>query len=168
MTSAASPIRVVILTVSDSASRGERQDLAGPAVREEAERLGMQIASWEVIPDEPEVIRAKLEDITDRSRPDIIFTTGGTGLGPRDHTPEATARVIHKPVPGLAEMMRLEGRKSTPRAALSRGVTGVRGQTLIVNLPGSVRGVRESIATIEALLPHAVELIRGVKVRCGG
>jgi molybdopterin adenylyltransferase len=168
MSNTALPIRVAILPISDSGSRGERQDLSGPAVREEADRLGMQIVSSELIPDEPEVIREKLEELADQSCPDIIFTTGGTGLGPRDHTPEATARVLHKPVPGLAELMRLEGRKSTPRAALSRAVTGVRGQTLIVNLPGSVRGVRESIGAIEALLPHAVELIRGVKVRCGG
>jgi molybdenum cofactor synthesis domain-containing protein len=114
------------------------------------------------------MIRERLSVIADELRPDIIFTTGGTGLGPRDCTPEATTQVIERPVPGLAELMRQEGRKSTPRAALSRAIVGVRGKTLIINLPGSLRGARQSVQAIEELLPHAVELIRGIPVRCGG
>ena len=163
----AQPVRVAILTVSDSASRKERPDLSGPAVLEEVRRLGFLADDPEIVPDDPEAIRSWLVAAVDERQPDLIFTTGGTGLSPRDNTPEATAAVIRKTVPGLSEMMRLEGMKSTPRAMLSRGVAGVRGKTLIVNLPGSVKGARESIRAIETLLPHAVELIRGIPVRCG-
>ena len=164
----AKPIRVAVLTVSDSAFRGEREDLSGPAAEAEIMRLGFRSVGLQLLPDEPDRIREKLIEITDELQPDILWTTGGSGLGPRDHTPEATASVIQKEVPGLAELMRMEGRKSTPRAVLSRAVAGVRGRTLIVNLPGSVKGVQESIRAIEELLPHAVELIRGEKVLCGG
>jgi molybdenum cofactor synthesis domain-containing protein len=162
------PVRVVVLTISDSSWRKERTDLSGPAVSEEISRLGFQLAGSEILPDESEMIRERLSVIADELRPDIIFTTGGTGLGPRDCTPEATTQVIERPVPGLAELMRQEGRKSTPRAALSRAIVGVRGKTLIINLPGSLRGARQSVQAIEELLPHAVELIRGIPVRCGG
>lgn len=164
----AQPIQVVVLTISDSAWRKERQDLSGAAVLEEMRRLEYLVSEPEILPDDPEMISARLAEIADQTGPDIIFTTGGTGLSPRDHTPEATSAVIERQVPGLAELMRLEGMKSTPRAVLSRAVVGVRGKSLIINLPGSVSGARDSIRAIEKLLPHAVELIRGAPVRCGG
>ena len=120
------------------------------------------------MPDEFEIIRQKLTEQSQAPDIDLIVTTGGTGLAPRDVTPEATAAVIEKAVPGLAELMRREGMKGNPRAALSRAVVGVRNKTLIINLPGSVKGVRESLAAISGILGHALEVISGNTVRCGG
>ena len=157
----AKPIRVAVLTVSDSAFRGEREDLSGPAAEAEIMRLGFRSVGVQLLPDEPEKIREKLIEITDELQPDILLTTGGTGLGPRDHTPEATASIIEKEVPGLGELMRAEGAKKTPRAHLSRGLVGVRKGKLIVNLPGSVRGASESLEAILKILPHAVDIAQG-------
>ena len=168
MTGETGPIRVAVLTISDSAYLGTREDNSGPAVRAEMDRLAYLTVYSEILPDEPDKISKKLAEIADGLQPDILFTAGGTGLGPRDNTPEATTAVIEKEAPGLAELMRSEGRRSTPLAALSRAKAGVRGRTLIINLPGSVKGVQESIRTIAELLPHAVELMRGGIVRCGG
>ena len=159
--------RAVVLTISDSASRGEREDLSGPAAREELEKLGCEVASIHIVPDEIERIKESLVEYSRSDAIDLIVTTGGTGLSPRDVTPEATIAVIDKEVPGMAELMRLEGMKSTPRAALSRAL-GVRNRTLIINLPGSVKGVRESLAAIHRVLSHALEVISGNTVRCGG
>lgn len=163
----AQPIRVTVLTISDSAWQRTREDLSGPALREALERLTFKVSHVEVIPDEVAMVRDRLEAIIQETGPDIILTTGGTGLSPRDQTPEATRAVIERQVPGISELMRLEGMKSTPRAMLSRGIAGVRGKTLIVNLPGSVKGALESLRAIEEILPHAVELVRGNPVRCG-
>lgn len=160
--------QVIVLTISDSASRGERSDLSGPAAREELERLGCEIISVIVIPDNVETIQSKLVEHSDSDAVDLIVTTGGTGLAPRDVTPEATLAVIEKPVPGLPELMRMEGMKSNPRAALSRAVAGLRKKTLIINLPGSVRGVQESLAAVATILGHALEVASGNTVRCGG
>jgi molybdenum cofactor synthesis domain-containing protein len=160
--------RAIVLTISDSASRGERADLSGPAAREELEKLGCEIASMHIVPDELERIKESLIEYSRSAAIDLIVTTGGTGLSPRDVTPEATAAVIDKEVPGMAELMRLEGMKSTPRAALSRALVGVRNRTLIINLPGSVKGVRESLSAVAKILPHALEVISGNTVRCGG
>ena len=121
-----------------------------------------------MIPDEFEIIRQRLILHSDSQEVDLIVTTGGTGLAPRDVTPEATAAVIEKTVPGMAELMRLEGIKQNPRAALSRAVVGVRNRTLIINLPGSVKGVRESLSALSSVLGHALEVISGNTVRCGG
>ena len=160
--------QVIVLTISDSASRGERSDLSGPAARQELETLGCEVVAIFVVPDDVEAIRQKLLEHSESEAIDLIVTTGGTGLAPRDVTPEATLAVIEKPIPGLSELMRMEGMKSNPRAALSRAVAGLRKKTLIVNLPGSVRGVQESLAAVARILGHALEVASGNTVRCGG
>jgi molybdopterin adenylyltransferase len=157
-----------VITVSDSASRGEREDLSGPAAREALEKMGCDVTANHVLPDELTKIRENLFRLSDLEDVDLVVTTGGTGLAPRDVTPEATAAVIEKEVPGLAELMRLEGMKTTPRAALSRARAGVRNKTLILNLPGSVKGVRESLSAVAPVLSHALEVVSGNTVRCGG
>jgi molybdenum cofactor synthesis domain-containing protein len=158
----------IVVTVSDSASRGEREDLSGPAAKETLEKMGCEVKAIQVLPDDLVVIRDGLVRFSDLEEIDLIITTGGTGLAPRDVTPEATAAIIEKEVPGLAELMRSEGMKATPRAALSRAKAGVRKKTLILNLPGSVKGVRESLNAVAPILPHALEVMSGNTVRCGG
>jgi molybdopterin adenylyltransferase len=156
-------MRVAILTVSDTASRGERPDRSGPAVQEGCVKLGWKVVSEGIFPDD----RAKLSDglarLADAGNVDAILTTGGTGLGPRDVTPEATTEICQRLVPGLSELMRERGRQSTPRAVLSRAVVGIRGSVLIVNLPGSPKGAVESLDAVAELLPHAVEVLRGAR-----
>jgi molybdopterin adenylyltransferase len=162
-----SPLRAKILVLSDSVVRGERQDASGRAVRELLTAHGWSVTGFEVLPDDVEAIRGRLLAWTESEDCDAVFTTGGTGLGPRDVTPEATRVVIEKEVPGLADLMRAEGLKKTRRAALSRGVCGARHARLIVNLPGSVRGARESLESILDLLPHAIELLQGRTAHLG-
>jgi molybdenum cofactor synthesis domain-containing protein len=152
-------IKAVVLTISDSASRGEREDLSGPTVVSELKSLQAEVVATEILPDEREQIAALLRRYADDGAANLILTTGGTGLGPRDVTPEATRDVIEREAPGLAELMRAESVKITPLAALSRSVCGARGRTLIVNLPGSVRGARENFQAIARLLPHAIALL---------
>jgi molybdopterin adenylyltransferase len=154
-------MRVAILTVSDSVFRGKRADLSGPALRERCVQLGWQVAAAETVSDDSHMIQAFLIACADSQQADIILTTGGTGLGPRDVTPEATAAVCARLIPGFGEVMRAAGKGSNPHAALSRAVAGVRGQTLIVNLPGSPKGAVESLDAVASLLPHAVETLRG-------
>jgi len=154
-------LRAKILVLSDAASRGERADLSGPAVRDVLEARGWSVAPLEILPDDQETIRQRLVTLTDADDCDAVVTSGGTGVAPRDLTPEATRAVIEKEIPGLAELMRVEGVKKTRRAALSRGVVGVRKSKLIVNLPGSPRGARESLESIVDLLSHVVDLIQG-------
>lgn len=153
--------RAKILVLSDLAKKGEREDRSGPAVREILESHGWQVTALEVLPDEFDQIRDRLVAWTEPEDCDAIFTSGGTGLSPRDVTPEATRSVIETEVPGLAELMRAEGAKSTPMAALSRAIAGVRKRKLIVNLPGSPRGARESLESIIGVLPHAIDQIQG-------
>jgi len=153
--------RAKILVLSDAASEGRREDLSGPELRRLLEAQGWQVVGYEVLPDDKEKIRRRLESWTDGDECDAIFTTGGTGLAPRDVTPEATRAVLEREVPGIAELMRLEGVKKTRLASLSRGLAGLRNRKLIVNLPGSVRGARESLESILDILPHAIDIAQG-------
>jgi molybdopterin adenylyltransferase len=153
--------RAKILVLSDAGSEGRRKDLSGPAVREMLEAHGWLVLVCEILPDDADQLRRRLESWTDADDCDAVFTTGGTGLAPRDITPEATRAVVEREVPGLAEMMRTEGMKKTRLAALSRGVVGVRKGKLIVNLPGSVRGARESLESVIGVLPHAIDIVQG-------
>lgn len=153
--------RYAILTMSDKGSRGEREDLSGEVIRRAVAGLDGEVVAYEIIPDEGPQIQSKLRAWADELRPDVILTTGGTGLAPRDVTPTATMAVIEYEVPGIPEAMRAESLKKTPNAMLSRMVAGVRGSTLIVNLPGSPRAVRECLEVIIPALPHAVETLRG-------
>jgi molybdopterin adenylyltransferase len=156
-------MRVAILTISDSVSRGARKDASGPNLRERCAQLGWDVVSAEVLPDEPAAIRERLVSLADSGATDLILTTGGTGIGPRDSTPEATTEACQKLLPGISELMRDEGRKKTPRAVLSRAVAGVRGRVLIVNLPGSPRGAVESLDAVAELLPHALQVLGGAR-----
>lgn len=156
-------IRVGVLTISDWGAQGRREDVSGETIKEMvSERLGAQVTEYEIVPDEQEVIETMLVEWADVSGVDLILTTGGTGFSPRDVTPEATKAVIEREAPGLTEAMRSQGLKSTPHAMLSRAVAGIRGSTLIVNLPGSPKAVRESLEVILAAIPHAIEILRGV------
>jgi molybdopterin adenylyltransferase len=152
-------IKAVVITVSDSASRGEREDLSGPAVVSELQSLKADVVATEIVPDDRAQLAARLRYYADEGLANLIVTTGGTGLAPRDVTPEATRDVIEREAPGLAELMRAESLKITPLASLSRSVCGARRRTLIINLPGSVRGARENLAAIIRTLPHAVSLL---------
>src|SRR5580704_11470273 len=152
-------MRVAILTISDSVSRGTHKDASGPGVREQCAQLGWDVVAEAVLPDEPAAIRDRLISLADNGAADLILTTGGTGIGPRDSTPEATTEACQKLLPGISELMRNEGRKRTPRAVLSRAVAGVRGRVLIVNLPGSPRGALESLVAVADLLPHALQVL---------
>ena len=154
-------MNVGILTISDKGWRGQRYDESGKAIRDSLSQLDSRVAKYEVIPDEAEVIADKLAQWADEGSVDVILTTGGTGLGPRDVTPEATLSVVDKTVPGLAEAMRVETFKMAPTSILSRAVAGVRGRCLIINLPGSPKAVRECLQVILPVIPHAVEIIKG-------
>jgi molybdenum cofactor synthesis domain-containing protein len=142
-------------------SAGTRADRSGPAVRERLEQLGWSVSVMEAIPDETSEISARLATLADGGQVSAIFTTGGTGVAPRDVTPEATRAVIDREIPGLGELMRARGREATPLAVLSRSVAGTRGRVLIVNLPGSPKGAVESLDAIVELVPHVLELLRG-------
>lgn len=154
-------IRAGILTTSDRGSRGEREDTSALAIRELLASIGAAVVRSEIVPDEREVIADRLCAWADSGDIDLIVTTGGTGLGPRDVTPDATRDVVDREAPGLAEAMRAEGMRHTPMAMLSRATAGARGRCLIVNLPGSEKGARESLSAVLPVLPHAIELLRG-------
>ena len=155
------PVRLAVLTVSDAASRGERVDTSGDAIERWGRERGYEQVARAVVADEPDRIRGRLTEWADGGEIDLVVTTGGTGFTERDTTPEATLDVLERQAPGIAEAVRLEGAGSTPAAWLSRGVAGIRGRTLIVNLPGSTGGVRDGLAVLDRLVDHAVQLLRG-------
>jgi molybdopterin adenylyltransferase len=154
-------MRVAILTVSDSVSRGKSEDRSGPALVARCKELGWDVVSTAVSADDRAWIEGFIKTVADSRAADLILTTGGTGVDPRDVTPEATMDVADRLIPGFAEQMRAEGLKKTPRAIMSRGVAGIRAQTIIINTPGSPKGAVESLDAIAPLLPHAVEVVHG-------
>jgi molybdopterin adenylyltransferase len=159
-------IQAGVITVSDKGSAGRREDQSGPEVERILKTVGIEVIRRAVIPDEIHQIRDALIDFADHQKIDLIVTTGGTGVSPRDVTPDATLGVIDKEVPGMAEAMRRESHKITPHALISRAIVGIRGRTLIVNLPGSPRSVRENLAVILPALSHAIEKIKGDPREC--
>jgi len=156
-------MRVAVLTISDSAASGQREDLSGPAVVATCRGLGWEVVSALRVSDDAAAIREQLRELADSGRLDLVLTTGGTGIGPRDNTPEATHAVADRVIPGIAEEMRRRGLEKTPTAVLSRGVAVTRGRTLIVNLPGSPKGATESLDAVAHLLPHAVSVLHGAR-----
>ncbi len=156
-----------ILVISDRGWRGERLDKSGQVAKEFISRLGIEVAKYEVVPDEAEIISKKLREWSDAVGLDLIVTSGGTGLSPRDVTPEVTLAVIDKIIPGLTEAMRMATMKRKPEAILSRAVAGSRGKCLIVNLPGSPKAVKECLEVILPVLPHALEILGGKTSECG-
>jgi molybdenum cofactor synthesis domain-containing protein len=154
-------IQASTITVSDKGYAGEREDASGPLLADLLRKMGAEIVSQTIVPDEGEQIEHALVQLADEERVDLIVTTGGTGPAPRDVTPEATLAVIEREVPGLAEVLRFEGYRKTSMAVISRGVAGIRGGTLIVNLPGSPKAVREGMETLAPILPHAIKMLRG-------
>jgi len=159
-------MKAVILTISDKGSRGERVDTSGPALKQWLEEHGVSTVALEIIPDEEAQIADRLMHWTAQVSPHLLLTTGGTGVSPRDVTPEATQRVVDRLIPGLAELMRLRSLQITPRAALSRAVAGIRQGTLILNLPGSPKGALENLEAVWPALPHAIAKIRGDQSDC--
>jgi molybdenum cofactor synthesis domain-containing protein len=156
-----------IIIMSDKGSRGEREDESGRQIQNMLADQGFQFDYYNIIPDEEDIIREKLIYACDQLKLDIIFTSGGTGFSSRDVTPEATMQVIHRITPGIPEAIRYYGMQKTPKAMLSRAVAGMRGKTLIINLPGSVKGVRESIEAILPALGHGLDIILGSSTECG-
>ncbi len=157
-------ITVAVLTLSDKGSKGEREDLSGTAIKEMLKNIDAEVRHYDILPDEKDMIKKKLLEYSNKV--DLILTTGGTGLSPRDVTPDATLEVIDREVPGIAEAMRIEGLKKTNRSMLSRAVAGVKGKTLIINLPGSPKAVKENLSVIIDVIPHAVEKIKGDTREC--
>jgi len=160
-------IKVGILTISDKGARGEREDISGKVIEEVVKKINGEVKYYRVIPDEKEIIQEELIKAVDSLCLDLILTTGGTGLGKRDVTQEATLAIIEKEAPGISEIIRIKSFKKTNRAILSRGVAGVRKESLIINLPGSPKGVRESLEIILDALPHGIEVLKGQVTECG-
>ena len=162
------PIRAGVVTVSDKGYAGEREDSSGPLLANLLRKMGATVESQTIVPDERTEIERELIRLADQSRLDLVVTTGGTGPAPRDVTPEATLSVIDRRLPGLSEALRLDGYRKTPLASLSRGVAGIRRRTLIVNLPGSPKAVRDGVQTLAPILPHAIQMVRGIDTEHGG
>jgi molybdopterin adenylyltransferase len=153
-------IKAAVITISDRSSRGEREDKSGPVIQELLQSIGAEITKYKIIPDDRDMITAYLKECSDVLKLDLVVTTGGTGLTQRDVTPEATMDVIDRRIPGFEEAMRAESIKITPHGMLSRAVAGLRNKTIIINLPGSPKAVRENLSVILPAIPHAIELIR--------
>lgn len=154
-------IRAAVVTISDKGYAGTREDVSGPVLAELVHEMGADVVRRHIVPDELERIAQLLATLADDVQVDLVMTTGGTGVTPRDVTPEATRDVIEREMPGLAEALRFEGYRRTPLAVISRGIAGIRGRTLIVNLPGNPKAVREGMETLSPILPHTVQMIRG-------
>ena len=159
-------LKVGIITASDKGSRGEREDLSAEVIRELVQKIDGEVKAYDVLPDERELLRDKLLDYCDYQGLDLVLTTGGTGFSPRDITPEATLDVIERQTPGLTEAMRAESIRITPRGMLSREAAGIRGQTLIINLPGSPKAVRECLEVVLPSLVHGIEILQGTAGEC--
>ena len=160
-------MKIGIIVVSDSSSKGERVSTTQDLITELVKPLG-NVAMIEIIPDEKELIKKMMITFCDHHHIDLVISTGGTGLSPRDVTPEATREILHKEIPGLGEMMRMSTIQFTPLSILSRATGGIRGKSLIVNLPGSPKAVKQCLEAILPVIPHAIEVIRGEANRCGG
>ncbi|MBA7535260.1 Molybdopterin adenylyltransferase [subsurface metagenome] len=160
-------IKVGILTISDKGSMGDREDLSGKVIEEIIKKINGEVKYYQIIPDEKDIIQEELIKAVDKLHLDLILTTGGTGLAKRDVTPEATLAIIEKEVPGISEIIRSESFKKANRAILSRGMAGIRKESLIINLPGSPKGVRESLEIILEALPHGIEILIGQATECG-
>ena len=156
-------MRIAVITISDSAARGERADASGPALVTRCQELGWPVASTHLVADDMSQIQSILRRLADEDQVDLVLTAGGTGLGPRDVTPEATGAIADKMIPGFAEEMRRKGLEKTPRAILSRSSAAIRGTTLILNFPGSPKGATESLDAVVSLIPHAVQIIHGAR-----
>jgi molybdenum cofactor synthesis domain-containing protein len=154
-------IKIGILTISDKGSKGQREDKSGEALREGVSQMSGKVVRYEIVPDEKDIIASRLAEWADGGEVDVILTTGGTGLAKRDVTPEATLSIMDREVPGIAEAMRVRSLEKTPTAMLSRAVAGQRANCLIINMPGSVKAVKECLEAIIAAIPHAVEIIKG-------
>ena len=159
--------RAAIITASDSGYRGEREDLSGPAIREILEREGYEVISMDILPDDQVMLAGKLQEIADSEKAELILTTGGTGFSERDVTPEATEEVIERKVPGIPEAIRAYSMTITKRAMLSRATAGIRGKTLIINLPGSPKAVKENLEAILPTLEHGIRILKGEDGDCG-
>jgi molybdenum cofactor synthesis domain-containing protein len=160
-------IKVAIITVSDKGAQGQREDISGKTIENLLKKIKAQVVWYTIVPDELGVIKTALIEAIEMHNADLILTTGGTGLAKRDVTPEATSAVIEKTVPGISEIIRMESFKKTPHATLSRAIAGIRGKSLIINLPGSPKGVRESLNVILEALPHGIALLKGEAIECG-
>jgi len=160
-------IKVAVITVSDKGAKGQREDISGETIRFVLEKIEAEVVEYKIVPDEIKLIQRAIIEAVDRAKVDLVLTTGGTGLSVRDVTPEATMSVIDKMVPGISEMIRMEGFQKTPKAILSRAVAGIRKRSLIINLPGSPKGVRESLNVILEALPHGIDILKGDASECG-
>jgi molybdopterin adenylyltransferase len=160
-------IKVAIITISDKGSRGEREDISKKAIEKALEQLKTVLVWYSIVPDEMSLIKNALIEAVETHQADLVLTTGGTGFSKRDVTPEATRAVIEKIVPGISEIIRIESFKKTPQAILSRAIAGIRGESLIINLPGSPKGVQESLAVILEALPHGIDILKGEADECG-
>ncbi len=159
-------LKIAVVTVSDKGFKGEREDRSGKYIIDYFIEKGWE-TEYAIVPDEKDIIKEKLVEICDGGRADLIITTGGTGFSPRDVTPEATKDVFDREAPGFSELIRIEGQKKTPRSILSRGVSGIRKKTLIINLPGSIKGVKDSLELIYRPLPHGIDILTGKDAECG-
>ncbi|MCG2768794.1 MAG: MogA/MoaB family molybdenum cofactor biosynthesis protein [Anaerolineae bacterium] len=160
-------MNAAVITVSDKGFAGKREDISGPLVADGLRAMGASVLEQIIVPDEEEQIIATLTYLADSGDLDVIITTGGTGLAPRDHTPEATLQVLDRLAPGLAEVLRFEGYTKTPLAMVSRGVAGLRGKCIIINLPGSTKAVRDGMEALKDILPHAIQMAQGEDLEHG-